>query len=302
LVAIAPLPTTRFACAAPFVDNWWSTSSQPGGSCGSGEETSPNLHSAVATLSMGPVTPGDGVNFSDPNIILRTCTASGRLLQPNRAATSLDAQIVGRVFPSAATPNGEVWATFSVASGWAFAHILGASMQAPYQVTVQQVTASLADVAMRAAGAAGPAGLRLRRSEEAAAAWLHASDLGVVAYSVNTTTMALSTLVVQPFNASSPINLPVNGETDFQLWHTAPVMSNGWAYLGELAKWVPVASARTKSIIVAGPDAAVQVDGQAGESVALSFYDSVMGSTTTLTCMLNAAGQATAVVPLGQCL
>lgn len=291
---------SRFA--APFVDNWWSTSSQPGGSCGNSIEVSPNLHSAVAALSMGPVTPGDGVNFSDPDIILRTCTASGRLLQPDRAATTLDAQIIGRVFPSSATPNGEVWATYSLVAGRAFGHILGASLQAPFQVTQQQVMASLTDVAMRAEGGSTAVRLRMKTQEEAEAVWLHATDLGIIAYSVNTTSMSLATLAVQPFNASSPISLPANGETDFQLWHTAPIFSNGWSYLGELSKWVPVASARTKLLSVAGPDLAVEVEGQAGELVSLSFYNSAGGGVVTVQCTLNAAGEARVLIPAAQCI
>jgi hypothetical protein len=37
--------------------------------------------------------------------------------------------------------------------------------------------------------------------------------------------------------------------TPMQVWHTAPVHApSGWAYLGELGKYVPVAPARTESV------------------------------------------------------
>ena len=87
---------------APFKDNAWTTSSQPGSSVGNSKEVSPELHSAISVLSAGPYTPGDGIGFSNVSLIMRSCTSGGRLLQPSRAATSVDGQIVGRVFPTAA--------------------------------------------------------------------------------------------------------------------------------------------------------------------------------------------------------
>jgi hypothetical protein len=122
-----------------------------------------------------------------------------------------------------------------------------------------------------------------------------------VAYSVNTTTMALSTLAVQAFNATSPVVFHPCGETDFQLWHTAPVFSNGWALLGELAKYVPVAPARVRSISVAGTDTSVSLDGQAGESVALTFWNTATATATTVPCTLGGDGTAVVVIPYGLC-
>ena len=41
--------------------------------------------------------------------------------------------------------------------------------------------------------------------------------------------------------------------------------SNGWAFLGELSKYVPVSEARVQSLEVAGTDLYVAVRGQAGD-------------------------------------
>ena len=55
------------------------------------EELFSEMQAAIAALSRGPVQVSDGVGFSDRDVILRTCDAAGRLLQPSRPATALDA-------------------------------------------------------------------------------------------------------------------------------------------------------------------------------------------------------------------
>jgi hypothetical protein len=58
---------------APFKDNYWSSAQQPGSSCGNNAtEVTPSLHNAASTFSAGPVTPGDGVGFSDVPQIMRS--------------------------------------------------------------------------------------------------------------------------------------------------------------------------------------------------------------------------------------
>ena len=85
------------------------------------------------------------------------------------------------------------------------------------------------------------------------------------------------------------------------MWHTAPVHANGWALLGELSKYVPVSEARVQSLEVAGAALFVAVRGQAGEAVPLVFWDSAQGRATTVACVLDAAGRATASVPDAVC-
>ena len=46
---------------APFKDTFWTTSSQPGSPYDPHTEPNIDLQSAIATLSTGPVGPGDGV-------------------------------------------------------------------------------------------------------------------------------------------------------------------------------------------------------------------------------------------------
>ena len=37
-------------------------------------------------------------------------------------------------------------------------------------------------------------------------------------------------------------------QADFGMWHTAPLLDNGLALLGEVGKWVPVSGARVKAL------------------------------------------------------
>ena len=59
---------------APSKDGFWSISVQPGNPYGAtGIEPSPRLQSAVLTLSRGPIAVGDGIGFSDAELILKSC-------------------------------------------------------------------------------------------------------------------------------------------------------------------------------------------------------------------------------------
>ena len=53
---------------------------------------------------------------------------------------------------------------------------------------------------------------------------------------------------VTRIGTGSGITLRKCAKTDFLLLHTAPLLSNGWAVLGELDKWIPVAAARLARI------------------------------------------------------
>lgn len=267
---------------APFKDNAWSVAVQPGGSSGNASEINPSLQFAISVLSAGPVTPGDGIGYSNAALIARTHDASGRLLQPSRSATAIDAVIAGRAFPGPDAPTGEIYATFSAVSGLLWDTVIAATLTQPY--------------------ALGPAALTGVRASSGLPASLTAeAEPTAVAYSVNATTMDLSTLVVQPFDAALPITLLPGDEWAFQLWHVAPVHANGWSYLGELAKYVPVSPVRTVSVEVAGPSLAVSVRGSAGEAVSLAFWDTSAARSTVVACTLDASGRAVAEVPRGTC-
>jgi hypothetical protein len=110
-----------------------------------------------------------------------------------------------------------------------------------------------------------------------------------------------ATLAVQAFDDSHPIALSACGEVDFQVAHTAPVFANGWALLGELAKWVPVSPQRVASIEASDSQVIVLLVGAPAEAVAFTAYDTGAGAAKTLACVLDASGRATATFPDGTC-
>ena len=284
---------------APFKDNAWSTSKQPGGSCGNANEPSPGLHLAISVFSNGPVTPGDGVGFQSVDQIMRTTRADGVVLHPSRAMTAIDADIVGRAFPSAAATTGPVYATYSLVSGAVYDSVLAADLPQPFSVAPANLAGVRADLALRDPSRSLRERLAWPPPAQSAGASAGTAAAAYVAYTVNTSSMSLGSLVVQAFDAAHPIALAACAEADFQVWHTAPVFANGWALLGELSKWVPVSPQRVASVEASDSQLVVQLVGAPAEAVALSGYNGA--STSTLQCVLDAAGRATATVPDGTC-
>lgn len=284
---------------APFKDGFYSTHVQPGGSVGDKPEVSPSLQAAISILSHGPVAPGDGVGFSDAALLLRTCTTGGRLLKSSRAATSIDRALVSKVFKGdPALPAGELYATYSLVSGWAWDTLLAAQVAAPTAVGPADFAPIRADALVKDARV--PLAARLApggppRLQPAADA-----DAGAVAYALtNATSFDPASLVVQPFSASAPIAVAACGEVDWALWHTAPVFANGVALLGDLSKFVPMSPTRVRSVSVDGADVTALLAGEAGERLAFSVWRA--GAVAAVPCVLDAAGAATLSVAAGTC-
>jgi len=254
-----------------------------------GPEVTPSLHNVASVLSAGPVTPGDGVGLSDAALILRACDASGRLLHPSRAATAIDAMLVGRAFPAApgALRAGVISATYSALGGDAarglpalvWDHVLAANLTAPFSLLPAHLAPTRADLGGRAPAPGAPA----------------------VAYAVDPTTLDAATLVVAPFDAAHPVALAPNALADFALVHTAPLLAGGWALLGELAKYVAVSPARFSGVAAGAGAASAAVRGAAGERVDVTWARAPPGgagafAVSVSRCVLGAAGVATAAV------
>jgi hypothetical protein len=103
----------------PSKDLWWSSNralGRYGRTWSRSAEHHARLHAVAATLSTGSVMLGDLVRVEDPQLIMRSCRADGLLLQPDRAATPIDANILARASPGAAGPRGVVLSTHSALS------------------------------------------------------------------------------------------------------------------------------------------------------------------------------------------
>ena len=79
---------------ASFKDVFWSTSTQPGHSYGpKTEEVLPEREILIATLSTGPVAPGDGIKYTNIERIMKCCRPDGLILKPDRPLTTINALI-----------------------------------------------------------------------------------------------------------------------------------------------------------------------------------------------------------------
>jgi len=261
----------------PAKDGFWTTPVQPGhpytnkeGKSDGRTEPYGVLHAAVATLSRGPVSPADKIGLMNRTIIMRACTEDGTLLQPDVPACAIDAQIKRLVSSEAKGPDGQVWATSTTIGAQVYAHVLVAKLVAPYAISQND------------------AGLT------------PSSKQFVVIENANG---APTTAVL-----ADTIKAAKCDKLDFQLHHTSPVLSNGWAFLGELGKFVPVASARTKAVRVVGTGLEIVIMGAPQERIRLSFVDTsgkAKGGAlpiVSLECVFSESGTLRASMPDKLCI
>lgn len=79
---------------APFKDVLWSTSFQPDSPYQpSPEEVLPERGILVATLSTGPVAPGDRINYTNVQRVMKCCRKDGLILKPDRPLTMINALV-----------------------------------------------------------------------------------------------------------------------------------------------------------------------------------------------------------------
>jgi hypothetical protein len=79
---------------APFKDVFWSNSIQPGAPYKPPtEEVLPEREILIATLSTGPVSPGDAINYTNVQRIMKCCRPDGLILKPDRPLTTINALI-----------------------------------------------------------------------------------------------------------------------------------------------------------------------------------------------------------------
>ena len=224
----------------PAKDGWWSTAEQPGHPYPEGaNRTEPYsaLHAAVATLSHGPVTPADGIGYFNRSLIMRSCMEDGTLLQPDAPVLGLDTQLRRQAFGSGG-PDGQAWSTYTTLSGATYHQLLVAQLRSPYTATEWPPAAGGGHGYVLISNAAG--------------------------------ILPVTATVLGP----KGIELAANDRADFELLHASPVLSNGWALVGETAKWVPVSANRVASVALAGSAVEVELIGTAGEEIALSFTHS----------------------------
>eukprot|EP01061_Rhynchopus_euleeides_P007092 TRINITY_DN1606_c0_g1_i4.p1 TRINITY_DN1606_c0_g1~~TRINITY_DN1606_c0_g1_i4.p1 ORF type:complete len:755 (+),score=302.52 TRINITY_DN1606_c0_g1_i4:45-2309(+) len=254
---------------APFKDNFWTTSKEPNSS--RGDITNPDTarHAAVATLTAGPVTPSDGVDYQNATLIMKSSRADGVLLHPARPATFTDTFIRQQAV-AAGGPDGHVWSTYTQVSGGRYDIVFVTQLTADYTLS--------------------PAELNLE---------LEAGHVRGETVAYTQDPVGETGLTVGAFSDAAPMGLK-KSESDVAFWlhYTAPVQTNGWALLGEMSKWVPVSAKRFTAVSVSGSDLVATCAGSAGESITVSFAKD--GKATATTCTF--AGNTLTVSSNGSCM
>ena len=264
-------------------------------------EPYPWVHAVASVLSAGPTAPGDKIGSTNVSLVSRTCTEDGTLLKPDRPATPLDSYWSVRAFgPSVPGPRGEVWTTETridggAADGHSWLYAFGTMLAAQYSLTLNDLTA---------AATAWPANYAAADNMKTTA-----TSNNIAAATIN---IAEGTYVVWDFWAgpasatvfSDAIVFPAGvdyGAARFFI--AAPVLSNGWAVLGEAGKFISVARQRFSEVAVTEDKSGVRVRvvGSEGEKVAVVARDPA-GKVGEHKCTLSADGTATLSLPSGKCV
>lgn len=207
------------------------------------------MHAVVATLSTGPVAIGDGIGYSDVNLIMKSCMKDGKLLQPSTPALRIDSSIRQAVFGGNIGPEGEVWFASTTLERNKFGFIFVADLFTDYDLSLGELSENIID-----------------------------SNSVYWAREVN------SGRIVE-FSTDLNLSLESCGLNDFQLWTIAPKL-NGWGLVGEVSKWVGISEARIVFYAATDSVAWVTVRGVAGERVTIGFINP-SGALMESTCFIG---------------
>jgi len=263
----------------PTKDSFWSNASAIAGAkkgkSNKRQEPYVRLQGAVSTLSTGPTFISGEIGSWDKALIARSCRADGLLLQPDRAATAVDASILARAgfLGGDGTVNseaGEVWASRS--------HLDGAPAPCT-QLLAADVTVPLS-LAPADLGYVGSGGAKLLVFE------------------------ANASSAPRAFDAAHPIAVTrAATKLDFTLHHVVPVLPlSGWALLGEAAsKWVPVSSARFSDLRDSASGFTVAVAGTVGERIEVLALAPGAAAPQTIVCSCAKGETLTLSLPAATC-
>jgi hypothetical protein len=142
-------------------------------------------------------------------------------------------------------PNGEIWSTFSTVGNelhqarHTYRHVLVPLLRQEYGLTIRELSQN--DHDETGGVEAGPQ------------VWVTVENAGQA--------RPTAAIVTHLANSSSPLlQIPTCDRADFKLYHLSPVLRNGWALVGETAKWIPISTARIRSISTATAAAAATTD------------------------------------------
>lgn len=203
------------------------------------------------------------IGGSDAALIMRSCTADGKLLQPDFPARRVDTSIFhdAGILPSG--PEGEVWSTASTVSDLTYGYLLAVNTNAS-SLPLSDVIPGFPDTTMYMWESNSSSAPLLRVHRE--------------------------------------ISIPATDKSTFNLWTIAPTLSNGWIFMGEArTKWVPISRDRFQNIYVFPDVFFAEFVGSPGEEVELWFAKEGEKPVST-TCTVTESGAMRLEVPSKTCV
>jgi hypothetical protein len=263
----------------PSRDNVWTNSTvQEHG----GPEPMPKTQTLLAVLAGGPYGPSDAAGAGNKSLIMRSCRSDGVLLRADKPITMLDAALTTDAAFNREDPTSlaavNVWGTHSdLPDGLRWSYVLGLNLLKPFSVFPSDI--------LPASGAAGAAG---------------ATGVVGAADTAKTSTEFVAweywggpeTSTRVRVNSSSPLVLPATGEPAniatiaSSYYVLAPVLANGWSFLGEPTKIVAASSRRVswvQEIIGGGLEALLR--GAAKENAIFAVAAPSLRMASTLSIM-----------------
>eukprot|EP00039_Didymoeca_costata_P013134 m.195002 g.195002 ORF g.195002 m.195002 type:complete len:875 (+) comp15686_c0_seq3:99-2723(+) len=277
----------------PYKDSFFSSQAVKGsGSCIAGTclfanwtEPYPAVHALASVLSAGPVAPGDRIGGSNTTLIMQTCAADGKLLKPDRPATSIDSYWSVRAFysstPTVEGPRGEVWATEATLNGYTWMYLFGTMLNEKYELKLTEAIANTMQ---------WPANRNPSYKNRTTLA-NHAIKTDFVAYNFYTQR-------IQAFDDENSLSFAPGIDYGAMTYYVAcPKLANGWILLGETEKFIPISLDRVANMFVGDDNVVLTVMGKPGEKVSMSAMlqndvTSVM-DTTKADCIINNDGLCT---------
>jgi len=279
-------------------DTFWTTKHQPGcPKAGDYNCTEPNVEVQViiATLSGGPVGPGDRLGMTDRRLAMRSCNEDGHILRPTFPLAALDRAATG---PAEKT----LWSAYSsftgIAAGFHFVFYAG---EEAMRITPSDLLVVCSNTTLGA-----------RRCHEGGAGAV--DDEEFVAVSITQTggvwpaAVELQTVSETEPLVLSPPKAPQGsaGVVPFSYVMLAPNAARGlggssWVILGELDKVVPVSPGRFGAATATSAGLTWELKGAVGEVVAISYTRTGTLALRTVQCTMDTTGRAVLMCDTDQC-
>ena len=271
----------------PSKDSYWSMDAPQAGHYPNGTHEPYNrLESVVLSLSNGPVTFADRIDYSNVSLIMKCCTSQGLLLRPDVSATMID-----KYFLYNSTLNdsklmgqqGRIWSTYSLIGEndfYKYLYVFGVNLDKDYDLYLDDLM------------------YQFHGRDD------NMMDNKYLVYEVNTSS------VYKKFDKDNPMKIAAGNEYEFQLYTLIPIgneTNNGgqdlWYLAGEIEKWITVSRQRFKEIVrnEAG-GIHVLVNGDYGEVVDIAFVNGNTMKQQIVTCKIDESQQVIIHMPDALCL